>query len=287
MLSRIVFCLVLVFSSQGCAWHDFEMSERLGSASDSSLMVSGVFNHIMREQVNVTYKVVKGGDTVSVNGMGVPINRKYIATAAHVVDAVGVNEEVDVFYAPDHVASLERYSAHVVIYKEEYDLAILRLKSGMLPKRSIPKICNSFAPGNIVVGAKRNMSPAFRGSFYSFSGINSPLSELLPMNEEFNKQASKNGHPPNKMVGQPRAIILLAVKAVGGNSGGGVFDYKNDCLVGVASMVTNPEDYADEKEFRQRAQVPKPKGLYDNPQALIVVPIKLYLAELSGFLDRN
>ena len=269
---------LVLFLLSGCISNsqDVYIKSKLDALGNHSLDQDPALIMVLKSahkyQVMLSYNV--GNKTSS--GMAVPVAVNKLITAAHVVNDIKVNEYVNVFYMEENDKSIKSYRAVIKNINIENDSAILELINGELPVGSIPQRC-AYKSGNLIAGAKFTRINGDLSGLSMFSGVLAYYDKMPVVSNHYNEQASIEGHPPLKMLGQNKIVGILEDNAASGNSGGAIFDVERDlCVVGIVSMVLRVEDLKEPNKMAKQLNIPKYENIRNGRELIVGIPIDEY-----------
>lgn len=271
-LKLLPFSAIIFLSVSGCTtFHQerpVDWAQKLDAVENARLR-SSVTNTLIPSQVSISSKV---GNEIT-TGLGVALTPSRIATVAHVVSRLKVNDPVTVNYAPALGAPIKTYAGRVTFLSPETEMAIVELVDDKLPAAALPKLCENSISGNTLVAFKPYIYKKQISSGLLFSGLTTDITQLPKLSAEYNELASGEGYPPAKMIGQTRVTALTTRSTQGGNSGGALLDIDQGCVVALVSMKVPLTQFESPKEIERQLKTPVPERSQDNRELLFAVPV--------------
>ncbi|MGF1884725.1 serine protease [Photobacterium profundum] len=257
-------------------YHEYSIEKNMVQAKKSLLTISSL-NSVYQNQVRIEVQLK---NAVS-KGLGVALDSKHIATAAHVVNYLTVGDEATVIYQPSVNRQPLEYRAKLIKLDEKADLAIMQLKKQKLPEFIIPKICKKSIGGAIVNGGKPT-GPHKKTGARLFSGINTNITTMPLVTKKANAKYSESGYPPRHQYKLEKRIIITNNSVIAGNSGGAIFDVERNCVIAIASMTATFDTFEDKESLKLKIDRDFENNIDSKSwRVLTAVPIQLYIQKLK------
>ncbi len=276
MIKKLKFLLFFLLSGCISNAQETNIREKLETPEKFNLKPDDIYKLMLKNaykhQVKLSYSV----DNTTFTGMAVPVSANKLITAAHVVSEVKVDGYVNVIYKEGINKMESSYKAIIKNINIQNDSATLEIVDGELPISSIPQLC-TYQPGNIIAGAKLSGVNGDLTAFSMFNGVLAYYNKMPIVSDQYNERAKIGGYPPLQMAEQNKIVGILSFDAIGGNSGGAIFDLeRGSCVIGIASLVVRVKELRRPSKMAKRLSIPKDEPFPNDKQLIIGIPIDEY-----------